>query len=118
MRVLKPILLAIALTAYSRAQTSTGRIAGTVTDSSGAFVKGATVTIINGRTNEGRCTITNDDGNYVFTALEPSAYTLTASMSGFSGVKITDLNLQVGQELRRNLELTVSSNTAVVDVEG
>jgi hypothetical protein len=79
LRIITLILLGIILSVSSLfAQTSTGRIAGTVTDQSGAAVKGVTVTIVDERTNQERTAATNDDGNYAFTGLQPSSYTLRA----------------------------------------
>jgi hypothetical protein len=100
------------------AQTSTGRIAGTVTDQAGASVQGATVKIVDERTNEERTAATNGDGNYTFTGLQPSVYTLRASQTGFSDSEVKGINLQVGQEVRRNLELSVSGTSEVVNVAG
>jgi hypothetical protein len=99
------------------AQTSTGRIVGTVTDQSGAPVKGAEVRVTNQRTNLERAQVTNDEGSYVFTGLEPSEYTVKASQPGFAQLEVKELPLQVGQEVRRDLELTVSNTTSVVTVE-
>lgn len=119
MRVLTAILIGISLSTFTVSQTSTGRIAGTVVDASGATVKGVTVTVLNERTNEERSTVANDDGNYAFTSLEPSNYTLSASQPGFVKAEVKNLPLQVGQEVHRNLELTVGGTAAtVVNVEG
>src|SRR3954454_1386108 len=117
--IITPILLGIILSISSLfSQTSTGRIAGTVTDQSGAAVKGVSVTVVDERTNQERTATTNDDGNYAFTGLQPSSYTLRASQTGFSNAEVKELNLQVGQEIRRNLELAVSGTSSEVTVEG
>ncbi len=119
MRIITRILLGIICPiSLLLAQTSTGRIAGTVTDQSGASVKGATVTVVDERTSEERTIITNEGGNYAFMGLQPSSYTLRVSQAGFFGWEVKGVNLQVGQEIRRNLELSVSSTSAVVNVEG
>ena len=119
MRIITTILLGIILSISSLlAQTSTGRIAGTVTDSSSAAVKGAVVTVVDERTNQERAATTNDDGNYAFTGLQPSSYTLRVSQSGFSNTEVKQIDLQVGQEIRRNLQLAVSGTSAVINVEG
>jgi hypothetical protein len=99
-------------------QTSTGRIAGTVTDPSGATVKNATVTTVNERTNQERTTQTNDDGNYTFVALEPSTYTLRIGQAGFSTSEIRALDLQVGQEIRRDIQLVINATSSVLEVNG
>ena len=118
MRTLTSVFLAIGISIPSLAQTSSGRIVGTVLDPSGSIVKGATVSIVNERTNRERSTSTGDDGNYAFTALEPSEYTLSASQPGFAKAEIKGLPLQVGQEIRRNLNLAVSGTASVVNVDG
>lgn len=101
MRILVSFIVGIVISIPSFAQTSSGRIIGAVLDPSGALVKGATVSILNERTNRARSTVTSDDGNYAFTGLEPSDYTLSASQSGFAKAEVKGLPLQVGQEIRR-----------------
>jgi hypothetical protein len=119
LKVITPILIGITFCVSSLfSQTSTGRIAGTVIDQSGAAVKGATVTVVDERTNQERKAATNDDGNYAFTGLQPSSYTLRASQNGFSDAEVKEISLQVGQEIRRNLELSISGTSSVVNVEG
>ena len=67
---LKRLLLFALLCTYGIvAQTSTGRVTGTITDPNGAAVKGASVTVLNERTNEERRLESNDDGNFTFTGL-------------------------------------------------
>jgi hypothetical protein len=73
---------------------------------------------VNERTNEVRRLESNDDGNFSFTGLEPSDYLLGVKYSGFSDVELTAIPLQVGQEIRRNIQLAVSTTNATVTVEG
>jgi hypothetical protein len=100
LRILLSIFVGILISIPSVAQTSSGRIVGTVLDPSGASVKGAIVSILNERTNRERSTTTNDAGSYAFTSLDPSDYTLTASQPGFAKAEVKGLPLQVGQEIR------------------
>ena len=90
------------------AQKITGDISGTVTDSSGAVVKGATVTATNNATGESRNATTSDAGFYRIVELPPGVYKVTASASGFktatreaqvsiSLVTQSDFQLQVGR---------------------
>ncbi|MFL6450410.1 MAG: carboxypeptidase regulatory-like domain-containing protein [Bryobacteraceae bacterium] len=116
---LKRLIFSALLFSYGIfAQTSTGRIAGTVSDPSGAAVKGASIAVTNERTNEERRLESNDNGNFSFTGLPPSDYTLKVSETGFSDVELKGLPLQVGQEIRRDVTLTVSATNSVVTVEG
>ena len=115
---LKRLLLFAFLCSYELlAQTSTGRISGTITDPSGAAVKGASVAVVNERTNEERRLESNEDGNFTFTGLLPSDYTLKVAQAGFSNFELKGLPLQVGQEIRRTISLAVSATNSVVTVE-
>jgi hypothetical protein len=116
-------LIAIALTALfvfplpARAQTDQGRIAGTVTDSNGALVPGATIVVKNERTGEERTATTNDAGHFIVSALRPSSYSVTAGAKDLSA-KTTSVQVLVGQEV--NLALTVQPTgvEARVDIVG
>src|SRR5690242_15396933 len=89
-----------------------------VTDASGAVLTGATVTVVNERTNDQRSVTTNDKGEYVITQLEPSEYTLRASQRGFSDAEVKSISLQVGQEISKTLVLPVAGTTSMVEVDG
>src|SRR5260370_42253924 len=79
-------LLAIA-TGLSLAQsTNSGDIRGTVTDSSGAFIAGATVVLTNIDTGESQDFITNDKGIYDTVSTRPGNYNLTFTKAGFKRV--------------------------------
>ena len=67
-----------------RAQVDTGAILGTVTDASGAEVRGATVTLTNEGTNATLSTTTGSDGGYKFTPVSIGQYTVSANFQGFS----------------------------------
>src|SRR4051794_2114801 len=64
------------------AQTSAG-VNGTVTDSSGAVVSGADVTITNLDTGARRVATTGDDGLYQFPSLQSGRYSVTVQKTGF-----------------------------------
>src|SRR5438270_2917838 len=113
MGLIKPSILVLVLSIYTLAQTSTGRIAGTITDPSGAAIKGATITVLDERTSQERTTASNNDGNFTVSGLNPSDYTLRAEQSGFSAVELKKLPLQVGQEIRRTLQLGISATNSV-----
>ncbi|HTF70204.1 MAG TPA: carboxypeptidase regulatory-like domain-containing protein, partial [Edaphobacter sp.] len=118
MRSIAPLVIGILFACLATGQTSTGRFSGRVTDSSGGVVSDAHVVAVNERTNAQYETNTNADGNYTFANLEPSTYSLRVSHQGFSESEINGLNLQVGQEVRRGFEMSVSATTSVVNVEG
>jgi hypothetical protein len=102
-------LLIAASPSASWAQAVKGTLLGTVTDSQGATVPGATVTVTETGTNIGRTAPTNGSGNYVFTNLKDGTYRVEVEMSGFrkfvrAGVGVdvnttvrVDATLQIGQ---------------------
>src|ERR1035437_97685 len=82
-------------------------IAGTLTDPSGAFVPGASVTIRSADTSIERKIETNESGIYSAPFLPPGHYEVRAGKSGFATVLRKDLTLQLGQTLSANFSMTV-----------
>ena len=68
------------------AQATTGTIEGTVTDTTGAVVPGATVLIKNSITSFEKSVITDQNGYYIFTSVLIGSYKFTISLSGFMNV--------------------------------
>jgi hypothetical protein len=103
----------------SSAQTAgAGSITGTVTDSSGAVVSGAMVTVKNVDTGIEHSYQTNQAGLYVAPFLQPGHYTVSATAPTFATVIARNLNLLVGQTLTIDLSMTVASSTTTVEVSG
>src|SRR6266403_3333747 len=97
------------------AQTDQGRRVGTVTDANGAVVPGASIVIKSERTGEERTATTNDAGYYSFSALRPSLYSVTATAQNLT-VRVTNVQLLVGQELNLGLTLQPTGVEAKVDI--
>ena len=89
-RLLGVVILLAAWVATGGAQTQ-GGISGLVTDSSGAAVPGATVTVTNTATSGTRNTTTNAEGLYTFPALPPGFYELKVELQGFKTAEIAIL---------------------------
>ena len=98
------------------AQTDQSRVVGTVIDQTGAFVKGATVTLKNDRTGEERKTVVADDGRFAFTALKASTYTLRAAKDGFATLEYAGIPVAVGQELALDANLQPAGVSETVTV--
>ena len=77
-------LLILLCAQFVAAQTVTGAISGTVLDASGNAISGATVTLVNERTNDSRVLTTNESGDFRFTAVLPGTYTIKVEQRGFS----------------------------------
>src|SRR5512142_1401178 len=79
------LLVAALLTFNSRiilAQSAQGALRGTVRDAQGV-IPGVTVTLTNEATGVSRDTVTNAAGEFSFPAIDPSAYTVAASVTGY-----------------------------------
>src|SRR5512138_501154 len=66
-----------------KAQTITGSISGVITDSTGAYIPGATVTLTSEKTAQARSGGTNGEGRFTFAALQPGGYYLKVEQPGF-----------------------------------
>jgi hypothetical protein len=87
-----------------------GSINGTVEDSTGAVVPGATVTLTNTATQQVRTTTSSAGGSYAFGELAPGSYNLAATAKGFKGASLT--NVAVAAETPREANLTLATGTA------
>ncbi len=96
----------------------TGKIAGVVTDSSGAAVPNATVTVKSTALMAARTTNTGADGSYLFDLLPLGTYEVTITFSGFKGFSETGVVLTAGFTATVNAKLQVGELTEIVKVEG
>jgi len=99
------------------AQTQ-GEITGQVTDSSGALVVGARVTVTNENTNVSRELTTNEAGIYSFPSLLPGVYTLEVALKGFQTAVRRGIELQVQQVARIDFQLRLGQLSDVIEVVG
>jgi hypothetical protein len=96
---------------------TTGSISGTITDSSGALIKGATVTLINtDRSHVERTLTTTSSGFYTATALPLGTYTVKIVDQGFKTEDITGLVLHVSDALTVNRALVAGSSGETINV--
>ena len=98
-------------------QVSGARITGTVTDSTGAIIVGAQVTIKNTADGFTRELVTNRSGFYSTPNLSPGLYTVAASAKGFKSEVRTGLTLTVSADIEVNLTLAVGSASQSVQVQ-
>src|SRR5207244_13339070 len=103
-------LLATLLTAApARAQLATAQINGRVTDSSGAVLPGATVTMMQTATGLTRSIVTDDTGSYLISNLPTGPYRLEIALQGFRTYVQTGLVLEVGATPTVNERLALGS---------
>src|SRR3989441_10206573 len=99
-------------------QLTTGTIAGTVTDQSGAAVPGATVTLKNTDTGISRTVQTRENGKYEALSLPAGSYEVSASLAGFRTAVHTGISLAVGQNAAIDFALQVGQVNEAVTVTG
>jgi hypothetical protein len=99
------------------AQTSRSRLEGVVRDASSAIVPGATVTALDTRTNVSSTVTTNNEGIFVFPALLPGSYTVTAEMQGFRPEVHTSVVLNVSETTSESFKLEIGGVSEKVVVE-
>lgn len=99
------------------AQQSTARLLGTVKDPTGGAIPGATVRAINIATSQERSAATDASGDYSIPLLPIGEYTITGEAQGFKTTTIQGVTLQVNQEARVDMTLTLGSTSETVSVE-
>lgn len=108
--------LLAAFSASAAGQAVNGTLLGAITDSSGAAVAGATVTIRETNTSVVRDTLTNESGNYTFPTLTPGTYDVTVEKVGFRKAIRQTVEVLVNTTVRVDLQIapgTVSEEVVV-----
>jgi hypothetical protein len=106
--MLASVAMLSVLAATGKAQTS-GKITGLVSDSSGAAVSGASVTVTNKATGASRNVITNNEGLYAFPSLLPGVYELKVEQGGFKTARLDNIRLEVQQTARLDVKMEVGA---------
>ena len=115
-RLVLIVVLVCAAAGSAFAQSSMGTVSGTVTDSSGGVIPGATVTLANRETGIASSRVTNDRGFYTFVNVRPGSYDVTVELSGFSIAKTMPFAVGVNETVARNISLQVGAATETVTV--
>jgi hypothetical protein len=98
------------------AQLTTGKIVGTVKDSSGAVVPKVLIEALNTDTKITRHTVSSDDGTYEILLLSPGQYELSAELARFKRYVRRHVTVEVNQESRVDVELQIGVLTQTVEV--
>jgi Carboxypeptidase regulatory-like domain len=109
------VVLLSAFGTFGWAQSTTS-LHGTISDTKGAVVSGATVTISNAATGFSRTTQSDDQGVYQFLQLPPASYSVSVSASGFATVKEEHVPLLVNTPATLNLTVPVQGSAVTVEV--
>ena len=102
----------------ANAQSTGGRIRGTVTDASGGAVAGAKVTLINEGTNIAREAQTSSNGEYLFLEVPVGTYEVDVTQTGFKKYARKGIVLLLSEIATVDIPLQVGSNIDTVEVTG
>ena len=119
MRVRRRVLwlcLSLLISTTAAAQERTGSIAGSVKDSSGGILPGATVQATSPSLVGVQTAVVDQQGEYRFPALTPGVYELTVTLQGFTPVRMPNVRLTLGQALKIDHALAVATLTETVSV--
>ncbi|MGB2635909.1 MAG: TonB-dependent receptor [Candidatus Acidiferrum sp.] len=98
------------------AQIESGSFVGTVTDSSGAAISGATVTVTEVQTNVSHKSATNAQGEYNVGHLNPGLYSITIGQAGFKSAVQSNIQLDINQVVRVDVALVPGAVSERVEV--
>ena len=104
-RSLFAVLTLLVFSAAALAQSTTGRILGTVTDPSGAAVSGATVVVTDVQRGTSRTLTTDETGSYVVPDLQPGTYKVHVEAKGFKTVERPSIPIEVATDVRADFAL-------------
>src|SRR5712691_11422916 len=109
-------MLGTSVLARAQGVGASGDISGTVTDPSGAVVPNATVTATEAEKGLKRTSLSDNRGEYHFTALPPASYEVSAQISGFQTAVYKGVIVNVGQTVVLDFHLKVSQTSEQVEV--
>jgi Carboxypeptidase regulatory-like domain len=108
---------AFVLVPNARAQQTLGGITGTVTDSSGAVISGAAITLLGDETKLSRTQTSSANGSYSFVNLPIGTYTLSFTEQGFQSQNIPSILVQANRTVTVNAELKIGDVSESITVE-
>ena len=112
------LVLPFALCGAAFGQEITGNLAGTVKDSTGAIIKGATVVVMDAQKNSVvREVTTNDEGAFSVPNLQAGVYTVTVEAANFKKTVQNDVKVDVGQRRVVDVVLEVGNISETVLVK-
>ena len=104
-RLLLVTVFLILASSTMTAQLDTGSITGTVTDTTGAAIPGAKITLTNVATSVTTDTQSTSTGNYAFNGILPGTYTIQSKSQGFQDYLVRGLDVHVQQVLTLDLRM-------------
>jgi Carboxypeptidase regulatory-like domain len=110
------IFTLLLFSASALAQSTAGRILGTLTDQSGAAVGGATVVITDVQRGTSRTLTTDESGAYAAPNLQPGTYKIRVEAKGFKTVERNNILIEVATDVRADFALQPGQVTEIVNI--
>ncbi|MBZ5621356.1 MAG: carboxypeptidase regulatory-like domain-containing protein [Acidobacteriia bacterium] len=110
--------LALLMGAAASAQSGNAEITGVVKDPSGSPAAGAALSLTNQDSGVARSVVADSEGRYRFPAILPGRYSLKTEATGFRTETVTDIVLNIGTHLDKDVTLTVGSIQESITVTG
>jgi carboxypeptidase family protein/TonB-dependent receptor-like protein len=114
------IILVIGVPAPGPAQTSgiAADIVVVVTDETGAFLPGATVTVISNTTGVSRTLVTDEKGWVLAASVQPGSYKVSSELAGFASVTLSQVTVALNQRANLAIQMKVASVAENITVSG
>ena len=112
------IVLSLVSLCTMMAQSTAGRVLGTITDQSGASVAGATVVVTDTQRGTSRSLTTDASGDYAAPDLTPGTYKIRVEAKGFKAGERPSITVEVATDVRADFALQPGNVSEVVTVSG
>src|ERR1700736_2143785 len=116
--LLLPVMLSLPFVISTKAQSTGGRIRGTVTDPSGGAVSGAKLQLTNEANGTQRDTVSGANGEYIFLEVPVGTYQLEISQQGFKKYSRKSLVVNLNEVLSLDVPLQLGGTSETVEVTG
>src|SRR6202162_6688201 len=116
--VLSLLLTTLCIAPHASAQSTGGRIRGTVVDSSGAAVSGANLALINEATNVTANTVSGNNGEYIFLEVPVGTYDIDVAQQGFKRYSRKGIVVNLNEVISLDIPLQVGGASETVEVTG
>ncbi|MFL6417703.1 MAG: carboxypeptidase-like regulatory domain-containing protein, partial [Bryobacteraceae bacterium] len=115
-RRISPVLLLGLVQAVLYGQNYQGAVRGTVSDVSGAAIGSVKITLTDHATNVARTTLTNAEGEYVFSSVDPATYSVTAESPNFKKFIRRDVLVATQASITTDIQLELGTVSQSVEV--
>jgi len=116
LRLLFAVFTLLVLAVSALAQSTAGRILGTLNDQSGAAVAGATVVVTDAERGTSRTVTTDESGSYAVPDLPPGIYKIHVEAKGFKGVDRPNVQIEVASDIRADFALQPGNVTEILTI--